>query len=263
MTKSVPILKPKVPIDIPSTSLEQDHLEKKSILRERIPASDFATDDCLVRYLRATKWDLDQAEKRINATLKWRQEFKPDEIQPDDVKHEAMSGKQILNGFDKEGRPILYLIPGRENTKAGQSQLKFVVFNLEKAIRMMPEGIESLVIILDYDGMGIMNAPSPGTGRKFLSILGDHYPERLGKAFVVNPTWYIWTFFTILGPFLDPVTKDKIHIIGQQKKEEHADVKSCSDMTLYIHKEHLLKEYGGDHDFEWDFETYWKHLSDI
>jgi hypothetical protein len=35
--------------------------------------------------------------------------------------------------------------------------------------------------------MSIFNAPSSGTGRKFLNILSQHYPERLGRAFIVNP----------------------------------------------------------------------------
>ena len=157
----------------------------------------FVDESCLKRYLRATKWSLDAAQQRLLSTLSWRASYQPQSIPPEEVQPEAVSGKQFLNGFDKMGRPILYLVPKKENTKASDRQLRFVVYNLEKAVQLMPEGVESLVIILDYDGMGILNAPSPNTGRKFMSILGDHYPERLGLAFVVNPTWYIWTFFTV------------------------------------------------------------------
>jgi hypothetical protein len=131
--------------------------------------------------------------------LNWRKEFKPHEIDPEEVKSEAMAGRQFFNGFDKRGRPILYLIPGRDNpwTKGVEHQLKFVVYNLEKAIQLMPPGVETMVIVIDYKGMSLFNSPSPTTGRKFLSILGDHYPERLGLGLIINPTWYIWTFFTV------------------------------------------------------------------
>jgi 4-nitrophenyl phosphatase len=158
---------------------------------------EFCDEACLKRYLRATKWQVNDAFQRLKNTLKWRQEFQPELITPAQVQKEAESGKQFLNGFDKQGRPILYLVPKRENTKASDTQLKFVVYNLEKAIQLMPPGVDSLVIILDYDNMSILNAPSPNTGRKFLTILGNHYPERLGQAFVFNPTWYLYTFFKV------------------------------------------------------------------
>ena len=255
------------------------HAELSDLLKEDLSqdpqAQAFADAPCLYRYLRATKWNVSHARDRIRDTLAWRKDFKPIEIHPDEVKEEAASGKQFFNGFDKEGRPILHLVPGRENTKSSDHQLRFVVFNLEKAIQLMPEGVETMVIVIDYAGMSMFNAPSPGRGRKFLSILGNHYPERLGLGFVVHPTWYIWTFFTLLGPFLDPVTKAKIHMVSDptpaasadaeksetQKHEDKHNLKGCNDMTTYIPSEMLLKEYGGEHPFEWDFETYWDHLN--
>jgi hypothetical protein len=41
--------------------------------------------------------------------LAWRREFKPDEINPDDIEQESLTGKEIINGFDKQGRPNIYL----------------------------------------------------------------------------------------------------------------------------------------------------------
>ena len=36
----------------------------------------------------------------------------------------------ILNGFDNEGRPILYLRPGRENQKTSPRQIRHLIFHL-------------------------------------------------------------------------------------------------------------------------------------
>jgi CRAL/TRIO, N-terminal domain len=47
----------------------------------------------LPRYLRAAKWKLDDAYKRIKGTIEWRREFQPELIRPDEVKIEAATGK--------------------------------------------------------------------------------------------------------------------------------------------------------------------------
>jgi len=49
--------------------------------------------DTLPRYLRASKWRLDEAQKRIKGTIEWRREYKPELIPPDEVKIEAATGK--------------------------------------------------------------------------------------------------------------------------------------------------------------------------
>ena len=41
--------------------------------------------DTIPRYMRAAKWDLEDGKKRIEGTLKWRREFKPDLIPPEEV----------------------------------------------------------------------------------------------------------------------------------------------------------------------------------
>lgn len=38
--------------------------------------------------------------------------------------------RRILNGFDKDGRPIIYMRPGRENTQQSPRQLRHLVWCL-------------------------------------------------------------------------------------------------------------------------------------
>lgn len=88
---------------------------------------------CL-RFYRAAKHSLEHARKRLHATLIWRRSYQPDIIPPDEVYPEAETGKSIVTGFDREGRPILYLRPGRENTQTSDRQIRFLVWNLERLI---------------------------------------------------------------------------------------------------------------------------------
>lgn len=41
--------------------------------------------DTMPRYMRAAKWNFEDAKKRIQGTMEWRREFKPDLIPPDEV----------------------------------------------------------------------------------------------------------------------------------------------------------------------------------
>jgi hypothetical protein len=57
--------------------------------------------ECLLRYLRATKWDANEAIKRLEDTLKWRRDFGIyDKITPQHVEPEATTGKEFLFGYD-------------------------------------------------------------------------------------------------------------------------------------------------------------------
>ncbi len=53
--------------------------------------------------------------------------------------------------------------------------------------------------------------------RSFLDVLANHYPERLGYAVCMNAPVLWWAFFSVVRPFLDPVTAAKIRFIDQHQ----------------------------------------------
>ena len=90
------------------------------------------TRECLLRYLRASKWSLDSARNRLQATLVWRREYGVEKLSADYVSEENETGKQVILGYDKEGRPCLYLNPHKQNTKGKDKQVQHLVFMLER-----------------------------------------------------------------------------------------------------------------------------------
>ncbi|PWN39153.1 CRAL/TRIO domain-containing protein [Ceraceosorus guamensis] len=194
----------------------------------------------LPRYARASKWDLENAKKRISETLYWRRSYRPELISPDEVVEEAKTGKQVLSGFDKDGRPVLYLRPGRENTTPSPRQIRFLVYALERSLDIAPEGVETLTIIIDYKSATQASNPSLSQALKVLNILQAHYVERMGRAFVCNVPWYLNAFFSAISPFLDPATRAKIRF--------NAKLEEFVDLDL------LDAEFGGRHRYVWDFE---------
>lgn len=58
-------------------------------------------------------------------SLKWQREYKPWRIVPDDVLGELKNeGKLYHNGFDKYGRPVIYMKPRHDTTGAKERYKK-------------------------------------------------------------------------------------------------------------------------------------------
>ena len=51
------------------------------------------TRECLLRYLRATKWNLPQATQRLRDTVVWRREYGTDAFTADYISEENATGK--------------------------------------------------------------------------------------------------------------------------------------------------------------------------
>jgi hypothetical protein len=99
--------------------------------------------ECILRFLRATKWKVQDAIQRLEVTLKWRREFGIyDLVTADLVEPEAVTGKEILFGYDITGKPALYMIPSRQNTTEATRQIQYVFWMLERAIDLMEPGVE-------------------------------------------------------------------------------------------------------------------------
>ncbi|KIV99448.1 hypothetical protein, variant [Verruconis gallopava] len=211
------------------------------------------TRDCLLRYLRATKWNVPQAADRLRSTLTWQREFGVrSTIDADYVSPENETGKQVIMGFDVHGRPCLYLNPGKQNTdfkEHGERQTKHLVFMLQRVIDILPPGQESVALLINYKDTSNSKNPPMSQSRQVLSILQTHYPERLGRALISDLPWYVTTFYKLISPFIDPVTKSKM--------------KFNEPLTQHVPAEQLLKAYGGKVDFEYDHKVYWPALNEI
>lgn len=146
------------------------------------------TRECLLRYLRAVKWKKEDAEKRIIDTLTWRREYGVEGLTPDHISPENETGKQIILGFDKQGRPCQYLNPGRQNTDVSPRQVQHLVFMVERVLEILPPQQETLALLINFKSSKNRSntAPGIGQGKEVLNILQTHYPERLGKALIIN-----------------------------------------------------------------------------
>jgi len=142
------------------------------------------TRECLLRYLRATKWKVPDALKRLQSTLSWRREYGADTFTADYISPENETGKQVIQGYDNEGRSCLYLNPARQNTKMSDRQIHHLSYMLDRTIDMLPPGQETTCLLINFKGAAGGSIPTVGQAKAVLNILQNHNPERLGRALI-------------------------------------------------------------------------------
>lgn len=205
--------------------------------------------ECILRFLRAVKWASAQAAiKRLEATLKWRREYGLyDVITASHVEPEALTGKMVLWGYDVDNRPALYLRPSKQNTEESIRQVHFVVWALERLTELMGPGVETLALMVNFADRA--KNPSLTQSRAVLNILQTHYPERLGRALVVNVPFLINAFFKLITPFIDPLTRPKLRFNPD-----------CVGERLFDADELLSEWNGGTVQFDYEHDRYWGPL---
>ncbi|KAI9883496.1 MAG: hypothetical protein M1823_004742 [Watsoniomyces obsoletus] len=209
----------------------------------------FLTRECLLRYLRAVKWNMIEAPKRLMATLVWRREYGVLERTADDLSVENETGKEVVLGYDNNTRPCLYMRPSKQNTQRSERQIQHLVFMLERTIDLMVPGQDTMVILIDFKDSSNTSNPSVAQGRQALTILQGHYPERLGRALITNVPWFVWTFFKLISPFIDPLTREKM--------------KFNENLRDFVPPAQLWSTMGGDVDFDYDHSAYWPALNKL
>lgn len=97
--------------------------------------------------------------------------------------------------------------------------------------------LETCCTIMDLKGVGISKASSAYGYIQAASVVSqNHYPERLGKLYIINAPWGFSGIFSMVKRFLDPVTVEKIHVLGSGYEKE---------LLGQIPKENLPKQFGG------------------
>lgn len=97
--------------------------------------------------------------------------------------------------------------------------------------------LETCCTIMDMKGVGVTRIPSVyGYVKSASAISQDHYPERLGRLYIINAPWGFSSVFSVVKGFLDPVTVEKIHVLGAGYQKE---------LLGQIPQENLPKAFGG------------------
>lgn len=75
--------------------------------------------------------------------------------------------------------------------------------------------ISKLIVVFDLYGLSSFpDLFAIDYVRRVLALDQAYYPERLETIYLVNAPWYFAAIYSLISPFLDPVTAKKVQILG-------------------------------------------------
>eukprot|EP00656_Telonema_subtile_P016638 TRINITY_DN18807_c0_g1_i2.p1 TRINITY_DN18807_c0_g1~~TRINITY_DN18807_c0_g1_i2.p1 ORF type:complete len:332 (+),score=61.41 TRINITY_DN18807_c0_g1_i2:278-1273(+) len=188
-----------------ATGREKDGLQ---LLRYRFK-EDQASDNMLLRFLRATKGDALAASERLQKTLAWRITERPERWACQYC--EQTPGQHTLRqvGFDRLNRAVLYcsFVQSAVGSFTAEDTVRHWVYVMENALRSSEA--DSVVWLNDFSGFSI-NAMKPSIGKSVYRLLAEHYPEQLGVFVGVNAPSIFQFLWKGIEVILDPSTKHKV-----------------------------------------------------
>ncbi|KAG6394940.1 hypothetical protein SASPL_145531 [Salvia splendens] len=169
----------------------------------------FCNNACVERFLKAKGLSVKKAAKHLRNCLSWRDSFALDHLKADEFSHEIAQGMAYVAGHDDDLRPVVIFRITKEYQKFHSQKLfnRLLVFTLEVAIQTMPKNVEQFVLLFDASlcrSAGGFTNMLVGS----LKIIGEYYPGRLHKAFVIDPPPLFSYLWKGVRPFveLSPIT---------------------------------------------------------
>ena len=203
-------------------------------------------DTLLLRFLRARKWNLNDAFQMVIDTLEWRRMYEVRKIMAEGeagIKRELLaSGKSYFWNVDREGR-LLSIITSRLHDRYAQTLVetcRFTVYLMELGRRLMTPA-ETVTIIFDMADAPLASFDL-GSIQFMIQCFQSFYPESLGKCLVLNPTWLFSGFYKAVKGFLDPVVQAKIELISDPE-----------EIKKFVPEENLLEQFGGTCKYRYEF----------
>ncbi|KAE8141841.1 CRAL-TRIO domain-containing protein [Aspergillus pseudotamarii] len=240
------------------------------------------TDDTtLLRFLRAQRFNPEQALQQFHSAQKWRQENNiPSFYQDMDIDYYEETRKmypQWIGRRDNDGHAI-YIFPVRHLTKKmlGAYLKKISSCPSSKAHRpsnLLPEDLHFHALyenLLQFVFPLVSDLPRPDMStpisasthivdvsgvsiRQFWSIrkylqqasatATIHYPETLAKVFVIGAPAFFKSIWDVISQWFDPVTRSKIFLLSSSEAN--------AVLRQYIDPANLPVKYGGILKWEW------------
>ena len=215
-----------------------------------------------LRFLRARKYDVDQAMVMIRNDVAWRAEGDRSQLRwrrAYDVLQCDLGAfftyfPTWVQGYDKQSRPVAWRKFGKFEIwnvlklTSMERLIDFHAWESEQLLRMMSDksrelgvNIETFTIVIDADSwhIGLANRDAYTFIRAMASTDSDHYPERLGQLVVINAPTMLSLAWRVIQGFLDDVQKAKIKIYGTNRAEWLPVL-----MTI-IDEDQIPQQYGG------------------
>lgn len=213
----------------------------------------------LLRFLRARKWNVQNALIMLVSTMHWRmQEMHvdddiirrgeggaledsassnaPTKKEGHDFLAQMRLGKSFLHGTDKEGRPITFVRVKlhRQGEQSEASLERFTVYTIETARLLLSPNVDTAAIVFDMTDFSMANMDY-GPVKFMIKVFEANYPESLGVVLVHRSPWIFQGVWKLIRGWLDPVVAGKVHF-----------TRNVEELAEFVERSHIVEELGGD-----------------
>ncbi|XP_057804480.1 CRAL-TRIO domain-containing protein C3H8.02 isoform X2 [Salvia miltiorrhiza] len=199
------------------TKLENQH--------SNLPVGKYGRDDeeMILWFLKDRKFSVEETVSKLTKAISWRKDFRVSELSEESVKRVAETGKAYLHNYlDVHGRPVLIVegskhFPGEFKPQEDES---LCVFLIEKALSILPEGKQEMLVVINLRGFQTQNADV-----KFFTFVLDafycYYPRRLGQVLFVDAPFIFKPFWQLVKPLLKSYASLVRFCSAKEVKEEY------------------------------------------
>jgi len=212
------------------------------------------------RYLRATRGDVFEAQRRLTATLHWRAQNRMDDILSRPHPHIDVLKRHYPHAYHMRGyhgEPVYYERPGKidlDALKAAGLTLDHLLTHyalvtefIWTCISPYQDGpVSKGITVIDLDGVRLRDFAGDVVTfvKRAASFTGQHYPERSGIIYVLNaPSFFQLIWRRVVAPLVDPVTLGKVRVVDSNTPDRPHAIRDALMQTIPI--ENIPREYGG------------------
>ncbi|CAG8493231.1 6851_t:CDS:2, partial [Acaulospora colombiana] len=149
-------------------------------------STDERLDVILIKFLKARNLDVNLAKEMLIKSLKWRLEFKADELLTENFPESVFAKVGFIHKHDKMNRPVTYnLYGGLDNQEVFGNLDRF----LRWRIQLMEKGIlhldfvkvDQIIQVHDYNNVSMISYDKTAktASKSVIQITQDNYPEFL------------------------------------------------------------------------------------
>lgn len=177
-----------------------------------------------LRFLRDKKGNVAAAFKNMQRHSLWRIENNVEGITEDSIQKEMKKKVMMQTGFDRNHRPTLYgfVRNYKKEHRDLEATKRLLIWSLEKALLQSHPEEQRLVVIADLSQFSMKNIDYDMI-KMAINVLQANYPETMHVALVVNAPFIFNACYSIIRPWLDPVTAAKVHFISGDRLLEFVE----------------------------------------
>jgi hypothetical protein len=216
-------------------------------LRERIRKDDnlssAVSDEMVVQFLMARKFEEDRAYELLLNSLRWRRERGIGKNQPmTAIISKELKAKRILTpplSRDKEGSQVVYYRPGmaKKHTVKPHDFCLSVYYLLQQCIHDPRTQRQGFLFVCDLRNTKLFQLDRKLI-KSILDMLSNKFPARLKKVLLLEPPGFFNIAFRIIRSLIPSKYVEKLAIAR------------FADLPMYVDADKLLPEYGGTLQFD-------------